>query len=163
MIHARTLNTLLVTLLIATATSCQRSHPSTSPTTQRVQLGDKTFVLELALDAATRYQGLSDRSAIADNGGMLFVFPDAQPRQFVMRRCLVPIDIVFLDAGGRVVATQAMQVEPYDTREGDLRRYSSQWPSQFAIEFAGGTLAKLAISPGQRIILPLDDLKRHAR
>ena len=94
---------------------------------------------------------------------MLFVFPEAAPRSFVMRRCLVPIDIAFLGPTGRVVATHEMQVEPYDTPEGELRRYSSGWPALAAVEFQAGTLREIGLEPGQKLDLPLDDLKARAR
>ena len=59
-------------------------------TTQQVTIKSETFTLELALDDASRLQGLSDRAEIAEDGGMLFVFPREEKREFVMRRCLVP-------------------------------------------------------------------------
>ncbi len=134
-----------------------------APGTQRVTIGDRTFTLELALDDDTRFQGLSDRAYLAPDGGMLFVFPQPRNLEFVMRRCLVPIDILFLDPAGRVTATHAMAVEPYDRPEPQLRRYSSQYRAQFAIELSGGTLKTLDLQPGQAIDLPLEDLKTRAK
>ena len=43
---------------------------------------------------------------------MMFVFPDEQPRGFWMKHTRIPLDIVFLDAGGRVVSIHRM--EPHD-------------------------------------------------
>ncbi|MFP3422318.1 DUF192 domain-containing protein, partial [Bacillus sp. SIMBA_161] len=86
---------------------------------------------------------------------MLFVFPDARVRRFVMRKCLVPIDIVFLDAAGRIVAMHEMAVEPYDTPESELKRYSSRYPAQFAIELRGGWLERLELETGEKVALPL--------
>ncbi len=131
--------------------------------TQEVAINGRTFELELALDAAARHQGLSDRESIAADGGMLFVFRDDAERVFVMRRCLVPIDIIFLSGGGRVLNTHAMQVEPPGTPEHRLRQYESGGKAAFVIELAGGTLETLAVQPGQRIELPYLELKRKAR
>lgn len=130
-----------------------------------VRIRERTFHLELALTDAQRYRGLSDREHIPDDGGMLFVFPDdaVGVKSFVMRRCLVPIDIIFLDPLGRVVAQHAMAVEPYDTPEDALVRYSSRYPAQFAIELAGGTLDELGLESGDRVDLPLEALKAAAR
>lgn len=129
-----------------------------------VQIADRTFDLEIAADDAARYQGLSDRAHIPADGGMLFVYPRETTLTFVMRRCLVPIDLLFLDASGRVVRMHAMAVEPYDTRDEDLARYSSApYPAQFAIEVAGGTIRELGVTAGDKITLPLDDLKRLAK
>lgn len=129
-----------------------------------VKIGKATFNLELALTSSQRYQGLSDRKEIAPDGGMLFVFSEARGLSFVMRRCLVPIDILFLDPGQRIVAMHAMQVEPYDTPEAKLKLYPSRWPAMYAIELAGGTLAKLKLKEGDKIPFELsDDLKRQVQ
>ncbi len=142
-------------------TACA-DHKTTADT-QRVVLGDQTFELELALDRKARFKGLSDRPKISADGGMLFVFPQPRRLEFVMRRCLVPIDLIFLDPGGRIVGTHAMSVQPFDTPEERLRRYTSGYPAQFAIELKGGTTARLRLEPGAKIDLPLDALKRRAR
>lgn len=140
-----------------------RGGDPAAPSMQRVTLAGRTFHLEVAADDDARYQGLSDRPSIPEDGGMLFVFPDAAVRTFVMRRCLVPIDIAFLGPRGRIVAMHAMQVEPYDTPESRLTRYSSHWPAQFAIELRGGTLAELGVELGQAVELPLEALQAVAR
>lgn len=133
-------------------------------TTQQVMIKGETFTLELALDDASRLQGLSDRSEIAEDGGMLFVFPKEEKREFVMRRCLVPIDIAFLNAKGEVVWMHAMQVErDPDTPEYLLKRYRSHYPAQFAIELKEGSLRRLGLAQGDRIDLPLEELKGRVR
>ena len=129
------------------------------PTTE-LTIDGRTFELELALTPDQRYQGLSDRHAIPADGGMLFVFPEAAHRTFVMRRCLVPIDLIFLDADGRVVRMHQMQVEPYGRPEWQLTDYDSDAPAQYAIELKGGMLNELDLSRGDRIDLPGDLAKR---
>ncbi|MEZ6191317.1 MAG: DUF192 domain-containing protein [Phycisphaerales bacterium] len=133
-------------------------------TTQAVTIKSETFTLELALDDASRLQGLSDRAEIADDGGMLFVFPKEAVREFVMRRCLVPIDIAFLNAHGEVVWMHAMQIESDpNTPEYRLKRYSSHYPAQFAIELKEGTIRRLGLAQGDRIDLPVEALKGRVR
>lgn len=122
--------------------------------TKRVTIEGRTFDLELALTPEARYQGLSDRPWIAPDGGMLFVFPDERRRAFVMRRCLVPIDLIYLDAEGRVLNVHRMEVEPYDRPEWLLTRYRSDGPAQYAIELAGGMLDELPLAAGDRVDLP---------
>lgn len=130
---------------------------------QQVTLGGESFTLELALDPDSRYQGLSDRPAIAEDGGMLFVFPRPADQCFVMRRCLVPIDLVFVGPSGFIVALHEMQTEPYDTPEWRLRRYCSGWAAQFAIELKAGSIQRLKLQTGQRLQMPLEELKQQAR
>lgn len=133
---------------------------------QPVEIDGRTFDLELALNNAQRVQGLSDRRSIAEDGGMLFVYPFDRVMRFVMRRCHVPIDIVFLDADGRVVQMHAMEViEPIGGDEwyNPTDDYSSVERARFAIELRGGTLETLGIEVGDVVELPLEDLKRRAR
>lgn len=152
----------LITLVIFTLAACDGATSAQDATSQAVTINGHHFDLELALDAATRTQGLSGRESIPIDGGMLFVFPDVQLREFWMIECLVPIDVIFLGPGGRVLAMHRMKVEPSDTPRDDLKRYSSRYPAQFALEFAGGTLDQLGLREGQKIDLPLAALKRRA-
>ena len=148
-------------LIAAALFGCLDSDPQQP--TQRVYIGDKPFELELALDHESRYQGLSDRQSIDAGGGMLFVFPQPAPLEFVMRRCLVPIDLIYLGPGGRVVAMHRMATEPYETPDNALRRYPSRWPAQFAIELPQGTIQSSGLKPGMKVILPIETLKTMAR
>jgi len=126
-----------------------------------VTIKGEAFELELALDDATRLQGLSDRPSIADDGGMLFVFSEEKNLAFVMRRCLVPIDIAYLNAQGEVIWMHAMQVEEDpDAPDNRLKQYSSHYPAQFAIELKEGTIRRLGLRQEDRIDLPFEELKR---
>jgi hypothetical protein len=135
-----------------------------------VSLGGEAFTLELALDPETRQRGLSGRREIPRNGGMLFVLPRPQPFAMVMRDCPVPIDVAFLDAGGRVVALHEMAVEPPrapgeppSAYEARLPLYRSGAPVQLAIETAGGRLREVGLGVGARVALDLAGLVARAR
>ncbi|MFA9477804.1 DUF192 domain-containing protein [Phycisphaerales bacterium AB-hyl4] len=136
--------------------------PQTGLPTQTVEIAGQVFELELALDDASRHRGLSDREYIAEDGGMLFVFPEPRRLTFVMRDCLVPIDLVYLDGLGRIVRTHAMQVEPYGRADWLLTPYHSGEPAQFAVELRGGMIEELGLRRGQRIELPVEELKARA-
>src|SRR3982750_2266450 len=82
-----------------------------------VSLDGKKFHLELALDQDKRFKGLSGRTEIPAEGGMLFVFPQPLTTAFVMRDCPIPIDIIFLDGSGRITAMHKMLAEPPATDE----------------------------------------------
>lgn len=173
---------LLVLALLAAAVGC--AEPEQSPQTPAassdeaaavaqtrwLRLGREAFELELALDPATRFHGLSDRASIAPNGGMLFVFPEPRELSFVMRDCWVPIDIAFLDISGKVLAIHEMQVEA-PRRPGEspvayeerLTRYPSGGPASFAVETAGGRLARVGLEVGQRVEIDAQSLVHLAR
>lgn len=151
-----------------------RAEPAASeapgPESVPVSLAGERFHLELAAERASRYQGLSQRPHVPESSGMLFAFPEAEPLVFVMRHCLVPIDIAFVDDAGRVVALYAMAVEPpqrgdetpfaYESR---LRRYPSGAPARFAVELAGGTLARLGLRVGDAAEFDREAVLRRAQ
>ena len=96
---------LAAVLAVISMSSCDED---TAENIMAVKVDGKTFFLELAVNDSTRVKGLGDRMHIDPDGGMLFAFPRADKRQFVMRDCAIPIDILFLDANGLVVAQHAM-------------------------------------------------------
>jgi uncharacterized membrane protein (UPF0127 family) len=148
-----------------------------NPDIQSVKLGGKWFHLEIVDDDRERLKGLGGRDHIDPTGGMLFVFPQAHESAFVMRDCPIDIDIIFLDPTGRVTAMHQMKKEEprkADGSEGQvgdmtnlayenrLAKYSSKYPMQFAIELKGGTLPTLKVKEGDKIELPLAELKKRA-
>jgi len=61
-----------------------------------VMVGGRTLQLEVADDELGRERGLGGRAAIAEDGGMMFVFPRPEWQVFVMRDCPISIDVIFL-------------------------------------------------------------------
>jgi uncharacterized membrane protein (UPF0127 family) len=128
-------------------------------TTEVVVHGER-LVVEVARTPSEQYRGLGGRTHIDPKGGMLFPFGAPRVTAFVMRDCPVPIDVAFLDAGGRVIAVHEMQPEPprrtdespveYESR---LRAYPSGLPAWFALETAGGRLRELGLRGGDTVQL----------
>lgn len=115
-----------------------------------VEAGNNTyhFQAEVADDAAERAQGLMFREQLADDAGMLFLYPDERPRTFWMRNTPLALDIIFIGADGRVVDVAA------DARPFDDTTIPSRRPAQAALEIRAGLAAMLGIAPGARISWP---------
>ncbi len=148
---------LILLLMHPLAWSAEKTPPAIY---ERVGIADEVFHLELAKNAYERASGLMFRSSIPESGGMLFVFPDDQRRNFWMKNCLVDMDILFLSRSGVVHTVLQMHAEkPRQDGESQtayhsrLRRYPSGYPARFAIELKYGTADRLGISPGDRIDL----------
>jgi uncharacterized membrane protein (UPF0127 family) len=131
------------------------------PTTD-VKLGGRTFKLEMALTDEQRFHGLSGRTTIADDGGMIFVFDTPGRRDFVMRDCPIDIDIIYVNTNGRITALHHMKPEaprgekekelspPFanapkwtwsnSTYENRLKKWPSRYDSVIVIEVKAGTL-----------------------
>lgn len=151
----------------------------------KVTISGQAYYLETALDGAKRFRGLSERTHIEPNGGMLFVFPEQvnpQGRGFVMRDCPIGIDIIYLDKGGRVVSSYEMKPElkrqPDEGTAGEhagdftpanqkyesrLKNYVSRYPYTFVIELAEGSLQKLKVKEGDLVELDRESLLKQAR
>ena len=113
-----------------------------------VTINGHRWDVELATTPEKRFLGMSGRQDVAAGTGMLFIFRDSQPREFVMRGCLVPLDIVFIDDGLRIVAIHTMAVE--EDRVG-RRKYRSGKPARYALEVAAGSLAAARVNVGDEV------------
>lgn len=107
------------------------------------------FTVEMALDAAQRAQGLQFRETLAAHAGMLFDYERPQPVTMWMKNTLVPLDMLFISADGRVVNIAA------DTVPKSLAPISSAGPVRAVLEVNAGTAARLGIEPGDRVIHPI--------
>ena len=103
--------------------------------------GADTVVAEVAATADERAKGLMYREEVPDGTGMLFVFPDSQPRSFWMANTYVALDIAYMDPAYRIVDIIAM--EPLVTDS-----YPSRAPAMFGLEVRQGWFAERGIAIG---------------
>ena len=157
----------LMVLAAASVAGCQRGQSISG--TEQVIIAGELFHLDVASDDSTRVKGLMGRTEIAPDGGMLFIFPTSQVRQFWMWNCLVDIDVMFLDPNGRVTAIHTMKVEdPRKENESEsaysdrLADYPSVYAAQFAIELRAGSIERLGVTVDDKIELDLARLKAMA-
>jgi hypothetical protein len=139
------------------------------PVIEKVELAGETFKLEVAADDPARAKGLQGRKELAPHGGMLFIHPRPRVLSYWMVDCVIDIDVLFINAQGRVVAVHEMKADPQHSSESRpayeyrLRRYRSRRPAQFAIEVPTGTIERLKLEVGDEIDLDLPRLKEMAR
>ncbi len=63
---------------------------------REIKAGNCTFNAEVVSLPLDQYQGLSNRDKLALDKGMLFIFPVAADRSFVMRDMRFSLDIIFI-------------------------------------------------------------------
>jgi uncharacterized protein len=129
------------------AAGCRDRPPETDLDVVRMQLGVRTFTLEVADTEPARNYGLMRRDSLPRNHGMIFVFPDERRRAFWMKNVRFPLDIIFLDAEGKIVSIHRM--EAYDTSST-----RSDGPARYAIEINAGRAAELGLKPGDILEIP---------
>ena len=65
--------------------------------------GRVRFMVEVVDNDVTRAQGLMFRKSLAPDRGMLFKVPAPREVAFWMRNTLIPLDIIYIKADGRVL------------------------------------------------------------
>lgn len=68
-----------------------------------VRIADIPIQVAIADTPAERVQGLSGRAQLAENTGLLLVFPNADHHGIWMKDMNFPIDVLWLNGGGRIV------------------------------------------------------------
>lgn len=84
---------------------------------------------------------------VKDNQGMLFVFGSPAQQSFWMQNTLIPLDIIYMDAKGKVL--NIVHGKPRD--ESPL---PSTGPAQYVLELKDGMAAKYRIGPGTTLTIP---------
>jgi uncharacterized membrane protein (UPF0127 family) len=80
--------------------------------TAEIQIGNEILDVELAEAPEQHAKGLRFRQTLAENAGMLFVFPAPQRVAFWMKDAGIPLSIAFIQSDGKIVQIRPMQ--PFD-------------------------------------------------
>lgn len=89
--------------------------------------------------------GLMYRNAMAENQGMLFIFPDATIHSFYMKNTEIALDILFIDEDLRIISFHK------NARPFDETGLSSQIPVQYVLEINAGMMEKWSLEVGDRL------------
>ncbi len=81
--------------------------------TIRLWLGAEELQTELALTSQQEQTGLMFRTNLAENAGMLFVFPRPIQASFWMKNTYIPLSVAYIDAEGNIV--EVNDLKPLDT------------------------------------------------
>jgi len=101
--------------------------------------------VEIAERATDRMRGLMFRERMAENQGMLFVFPAEEPLSFWMKDTPLPLDIIFLGAD-RTIVTIRENTVPFSEAS-----VPSDRPAQYVVEVNAGFAARHRLAPGDRV------------
>jgi uncharacterized protein len=89
------------------------------------------------------------RTALGENRGMLFIYPDERELSFWMKNTLIPLSIAYIDSEGRI--TDILDMKPLDDRPP---HYVSSEPVQYALEVNKGFFDKKGVKLGDHAELP---------
>jgi uncharacterized membrane protein (UPF0127 family) len=80
--------------------------------TTQIQIGNETLDVELAQTPQQLAKGLRFRETLAEDAGMLFIFPKPQRLSFWMKDASIPLSIAYIQPDGKIVQIRPMR--PYD-------------------------------------------------
>ena len=103
------------------------------------------FTVEVARTGPEQQQGLMNRASLAPDRGMIFPYDPPQPVAFWMKNTLIPLDLIYISPGGRILRIEANAVPL------SLDQLPSGGPVEAVLELAGGRAAELGIETGDRV------------
>lgn len=89
--------------------------------------------------------GLMNRKELAADSGMIFDFENNGVVVMWMKNTLIPLDMLFITAEGRIsgIARNAVPLS--------LERIAAPGPVRYVLEIKGGVAERLGIRPGDRV------------
>lgn len=121
---------------------------SDAPTQPEVCIGSHCFEVEIADTKQLREKGLMYVDHLPANAGMLFVFPREGKHSFWMKNTPVSLDIIWINASGRIAHIQH-RARPYD-----ITAIMPEKPGKYVLEISGGLSRKFGFKVGQTVRLP---------
>ena len=149
---------ILALALLAPVAACQAS-PSTAVAVERSAAGLEQvpltittakgqahrFTVEVARAPEEQARGMMHRQSLAPDRGMLFPYVPPQPVAFWMKNTLIPLDIIFISPGGRILRIEENAVPL------SLDLVGSGEAVEAVLELAGGRSAELGIAAGDQV------------
>lgn len=127
--------------------------PQPSGSQKTVLIGENLIKVEVADDDESRKRGLSGRTALDADSGMLFIFDkkDVSPI-FWMKDTLIPLDIIWID-DGKIIKIDKADVPVPGTTDDSLVRYTAGQPIDNVLEVNAGFSQKYGIKTGDSVDL----------
>lgn len=105
----------------------------------------QNFIVEVARTQEEQAYGLMNRQTLSPDRGMIFPYAPPQPVAFWMKNTLIPLDMVFIAPGGKILRIEEnavpLSLEPVGS--GDA--------VEAVLELNGGRSAELGIAAGDQV------------
>ncbi len=133
-------------IVIMFCSACSAGGPS-------VELGGERFSVEVVTSSEKQALGLMFRDEMAQDHGMLFVFPREAARSFWMKNTRIALDIMYFDADLQLVSV-AENALP--CRSDPCPAYPSEGPARYVLELNAGLAGDLKLRRGSILTLRID-------
>jgi uncharacterized membrane protein (UPF0127 family) len=141
-------------LTIITATSTVPSAMTATSTgmlaTDTITIDSATFNVEVASTVIEQTNGLSYRTSLAPNDGMLFLFGSSTVQNFWMKDMNFPLDMIWMSGNKVVGFAQNAEPEP-GVALWSLKIYTSPDDTDKVLEVNAGMVAQYNIQVGDTV------------
>lgn len=120
---------------------------------ETIKVAEVEVEVEIADTDEERDKGLSGRSSLAENRGMLFVMPEDSQPSFYMFDMKFALDFIWIDNEQVIGFTENVE-PPADNEEDNLPTYEPSAPVDYVLEVNAGFIAKNKIEIGNKVELP---------
>lgn len=128
-----------------------------------LEMGGVSLAAELASDGASQSRGLSGRTELAPDRGMLFLFDTPGRHTFWMRGMLFPIDIFWIRDGVVVARRERLPAPAPGTPDAALPLYTPDADADAVLETVAGFAAQHGVNVGDRVTVREDAPPRPAQ
>ncbi len=117
-----------------------------------IVIKDKIILVDVADTPYKLGKGLSGRQSLAENQGMIFIFPKNSLYKFWMNEMKFPLDIIWIKDNKIVEMVKNMSI-PVDD---NISSYEPQNEANMVLEVGSGTIEKYNWQPGDEIQINFD-------
>jgi uncharacterized membrane protein (UPF0127 family) len=115
-----------------------------------IQIGDIEIGAEVAKTNEERSKGLSNRTSLKENNGMIFVFGENVKPTFWMKDTKIALDIIWIDDDKIVGIEKNVQPE-LNKKDSELRKYPAPSEIDYVLEVNGGFSDRNGIKAGSSV------------
>ena len=140
----------VVGLLVFSYFNFNESIPATAQSPAKnentLSINDVQINIEIADDPSEQAQGLSGREYLAQDSGMLFVFPQPTTPAFWMKDMKFSLDFIWIDEGGEIIEiTKSVSPATYP------KTFMPPSPVKYVLEVNSGWTEKNGVKVGDKI------------
>ena len=151
----RTFKVLIIaTVLSFVAVACNNKVPEVLFGRGTVTIAGHVLNVQVAQTAKAQEKGLGGRDSLAENDGMLFVFPTPGRTAFWMKDTLIPLDFIWIRDGKVVEITTNVPVE-LNVPDAALHKYLPSESIDSALEVNAGWAARNNIKVGDSVAVAI--------
>lgn len=110
----------------------------------------KCFTVAIADTSSEREIGLMNRTELAENSGMLFVFEEGGVYKFWMKNTLIPLDMIWIDGNNKILFIEK-NAQP--CRSEACETFGPDQGAKYVLEINSGAAEKAGIMMGDEVTL----------